>query len=207
VRAGRAIMEPIPFPRTQQGDGFETVLTKRKLFEAIKAKSFAKRKIKLASGRESNFYFDMKPTMFDPEGSNLLADIVLHRLDGLSIDYIGGLAVGAVPLISTMVMLSYQRKKPLPGFFVRQEVKDHGTRRKIEGTETESLAGSRVVILDDVTTSGGSAMIAVDAAKAAGASIVLVLSIVDREEGAASTFAKAGVPFESLFKAHEFLQD
>lgn len=200
-------MELIPFPRSLQGDGFEAALTKKKLFDVIKAKSFAKRKIKLASGRESNFYFDMKPTMFDPEGSNLLADMVFQRLEGLNIDYIGGLAVGAVPLVSTIAMLSFQRKKPLPGFFVRQEIKDHGTRRKIEGTVTESLKGSRVVILDDVTTSGGSAMDAVEAAKAAGASVILVLAIVDRLEGATETFAAAGVPFDALFTRDDFMRE
>ena len=119
---------------------------------------------------------------------------------------VGGLAVGALPLISTIPMLSARHAKPIPGFFVRKEVKDHGTMKLVEGlAEGETLRGKRVVILDDVTTTGGSAMIAVQAATDAGAKVILVLSVVDREEGAEEFYKEKGIPFEALFRASELL--
>jgi orotate phosphoribosyltransferase len=160
----------------------------------------------LASGRESEYYLDMKPAMFDPEGANALSEMILDRLENIKVDYIGGLALGAVPLISTITMLSYRQECPLPGFFVRKEVKDHGTKKLIEGlTESETLQGKDVVILDDVTTTGGSAMIAVEAAQTSGGKVILVLSVVDREEGAVEFFREREIPFAALFKASDFL--
>jgi orotate phosphoribosyltransferase len=180
------------------------VSARARLFELIKQLSFARRKVKLASGRESSFYFDLKPTMFHPEGAALLARLILSRLDGLGVELVGGLEMGAVPLIASVAAFSHDEGKPIPGFFVRKAVKDHGTKKRIEGPE--SLAGKRVAILEDVTTTGGSAIQAADAAREAGAEVVLVLSIVDRLEGAAETFEKAGLPFASLFTADDFLK-
>src|SRR5260221_9349096 len=142
---------------------YQSALTRSKVFKLIQQRSFARKKIKLASGKESNFYFDMKPTMFHPEGALLLAEMIFHRLEALPVDSVGGLAVGAVPLISPLALLSFQKSKLLPGFFVRKDIKDHGTKRLVEGME--DLKDHNVAILDDVTTSGGSAMLAVTAAK------------------------------------------
>jgi orotate phosphoribosyltransferase len=184
---------------------FEFNLLRNKTFNIIKTKSFALGSYDLASGRHSDYYLDMKPTMFDPEGLNGLAQMVLHRLATVDVDCVGGLALGAVPLVSAVSMGSQSTEKPLPGFFVRKEVKDHGTMKLIEGfARDEDIKGKRVVILDDVTTTGGSAMIAVTAARDAGAKIVLVLSIVDREEGAPQFYEQNGIPFEWFFRASEF---
>lgn len=178
-----------------------------KVFNLIKDRSFGLRRITLASGRESDFYFDMKPTMLSPEGAALLPEIVLSRLQGLEIDYAGGLAMGAVPLISALAMASFLKNRPLPAFFVRKALKDHGTRQLIEGLgPRESLQGKRVAILDDVTTTGGSAMEAVRAAQEAGAAVVLVLAVVDREEGASEFYREHGLAFDALFRAGEFLR-
>jgi orotate phosphoribosyltransferase len=174
-------------------------------FKIIKERSFTFGDFTLASGAKSKYYLDMKPTMFHPEGANLLAELILDRLQGMSADCIGGLEMGAVPLIAPINMLSYVTTRPLPGFFVRKTVKDHGTRKLIEGMD--DIRGKNAVILDDVTTTGQSAMLAVEAAREAGANVVLVLSIVDREEGAEEFYRKAGVPFSSLFRASEFLAD
>jgi orotate phosphoribosyltransferase len=178
--------------------------TRQKLTDIIRERSFGRRRVVLASGRESDFYFDMKPTMFHPEGASLLANMILVRLEALRVDYVGGLEMGAVPLIASVAALSHEKGKPLPGFFVRKAAKDHGTKKRIEGPA--SLAGKRVVILEDVTTTGGSAIQAVEAAREAGAEVVLVLSIVDRLEGAEASFRQAGVPFDSLFTAEDFLK-
>ena len=110
--------------------------------------------------------------------------------------------MGAVPLISVINMVSYHRRKPIPGFFVRKQVKDHGTKKKIE--TAGDLKGKNVVILDDVTTSGESAFEAVTAVKEIGANVLLVLSIVDREEGATEFYARAGIPFERIFTTSDF---
>jgi orotate phosphoribosyltransferase len=171
----------------------------------IREHSFGRRKVVLASGRESNFYFDMKPTMFHPEGAALLARMMLERLSALGVDYVGGLEMGAVPLVACVAAVSHDEGRPMPGFFVRKAVKDHGTKKRIEGPE--NLMGKRVAILEDVTTTGGSAIQAVEVAREAGAEVVLVLSIVDRLEGARESFEKAGVPFVSLFTADDFLKN
>lgn len=175
-----------------------------RLYGIIKAKSFVRGHVVLASGRESDHYFDMKPTMFDPEGAGLLAELIFARISEIEADIVGGLEMGAVPLITPISILSRRAGRPLPGFFVRKAVKDHGTKKLVEGLA--DVADKRVVIVEDVTTTGGSAMKAVEALKAAGATVTLVISILDREEGAASLYADAGIPFASLFKASEFLK-
>jgi orotate phosphoribosyltransferase len=173
-------------------------------FNIIKDKSFKRGKFILASGKESSFYLDMKPSMFDPEGSSLLSEMILDRISPLNPDYVGGLEMGAVPIVSSVGMLSFLNgNQPIPGLFVRKEVKGHGTKRKIEAAG--DLKGKKIVILEDVTTTGGSAMQAVDAVRQAGAEVLLVLSIVDREEGAAEFYKEKGLPFAWLFRVGEFL--
>ena len=92
-----------------------------KLFALIKERSFRRGTIALVSGRASNFYFDMKPTMFDPAGAAWLAEMILDELAAIEVDYVGGLAIGAVPLVSCVITLSHQRGRPIPGFFVRAQ--------------------------------------------------------------------------------------
>jgi orotate phosphoribosyltransferase len=192
-------MEPLRFPANK-------LTTRARVFQIIKDRSFIREKIRLASGKESDFYFDLKPTMFDPEGATLMAELILQALAGLKVDYVGGLAVGAIPLLPPINILSYTKGVPIGGFFVRKEIKDHGTMKRIEGLQRgETLAGKTVVILDDVTTTGGSAMHAVKEAQNSGASVILVLSLVDREEGAGEFYKEQGIPFQAIFKASEFL--
>jgi orotate phosphoribosyltransferase len=173
-------------------------------FNIIKVKSYAEGDFVLASGKRSKYYLDLKPTMFDPEGANVLANLVIDFIKqrNTKVDMVGGLEMGAVPLVSAVTLLSLSKPKKLPGFFVRKEAKDHGTKKLVE--TAEDLTGKNVVILDDVTTSGGSAMSAVDAARKAGANVVLVLSVVDREEGAAEFYAEKEIPFKALFRLSEF---
>jgi orotate phosphoribosyltransferase len=172
-----------------------------KLFNLIRERSFKTGRVVLASGKESNFYFDMKPTMLDPEGAGWLAELILNDLQGVQVDCVGGLVMGAVPIVSPVVMKSHEFGRSLRGFFIRKETKDHGTKKLIEG---DDIKGMNVVILDDVTTSGGSAMQAVTIAEDAGANVTLVLSIVDRDEGASDLYAAEGIPFKRLFRADEF---
>jgi orotate phosphoribosyltransferase len=177
---------------------------RNRAFEIVKEKSYAEGTFVLASGKTSHFYLDMKPTMLDPEGANLLAELVFDHLRQIPerIDLVGGVAMGAVPLVSAVTVLSGNKPKKLPGFVVRKQVKDHGTKKVIE--TSEALKGKNVVILEDVTTTGESSMFAVEAAQQAGATVVLVLSIVDREEGATEFYQSKGIPFRWLFRLSEF---
>ena len=186
--------------------GFEHNLLRQEVFKIIKSKSFFRERITLVSGRESDFYFNMKPSMFDPEGSWKISELLFDRLLSEKIDYVGGLAIGAIPLVSNLAAYSYYKNQKIPGFFVRDKVKDHGTKLLVEGLpKDQTLQGSKVVILDDVVTTGGSALKAVNAAQEAGAAVILVLALVDREEGGAETYAKAKIRYEAIFKASEFL--
>jgi orotate phosphoribosyltransferase len=193
----------MPAPAKRQTEDNRT-----RLAEIIRTRSFGRGKIILASGRESDFYVNLKPTMLDAEGAALLAELTLEALRGERIDYVGGLEMGAVPLAGAMAQLSFMQGRPIQAFFVRKKPKEHGAKLSVEGLAPgESLKGKRVVVIEDVTTTGGSAIKAVDAVKDAGGEVVLVFTIVDREEGATETFRNAGVAFRSLFRAAEFLKN
>jgi orotate phosphoribosyltransferase len=178
--------------------------SRARAFEIIKQRSFRFGTFTLASGETSTYYLDMKPTMFHGEAIGLLAELVLERIGPLKADYIGGLEMGAVPLITPVLMLSQDRGEPMAGFFVRKAAKDHGTKKLVEAPKGD-LDGKKVVILEDVTTTGASPMQAVKAVQGEGANVALVLTVVDREAGAAVLFERAGIRFESIFKASEFL--
>jgi orotate phosphoribosyltransferase len=154
----------------------------------------------LTSGRSSNFFFDMKRTMLDPEGASLLADLLFDAIKDENVEYIGGLETGAIPIVAALCARSWP-EKPIKGFFIRKEVKGHGTDRRIDGLIEP---GSKVILFEDVTTTGGSAMQAVDQARAIGCAIVKVVSVVDRLEGAEENFRAAGIRFHSLFTWRDF---
>jgi orotate phosphoribosyltransferase len=178
-----------------------------RLIEIVKRRSFSTgTETKLVSGRSTSFYFNMKPTMLDPEGGHLIATLILDALKGAEVDLIGGLEMGAVPLAVAVAVTSQIKGWPLKAFFVRKQAKEHGARKLVEGLAPgEALAGKRIVVLEDVTTTGGSAMKAIEALQAEGAVIVRVISVVDRLEGAADAFKAAGIPFTALLTAADFL--
>jgi len=141
-----------------------------------------------------------------PEGAYLAARGLLALADEASPDFAGGLELGAVPILGAMAAMSFAAGKPLATFFVRKSPKDHGTRAAIEGlAEGEQLSGKRVVIVDDVTTTAGSTIKAIEAARAAGAVVELAISVVDRQEGAAENLAAIGVSLGSVLTAADFV--
>jgi orotate phosphoribosyltransferase len=154
----------------------------------------------LASGRSSNFFFDMKKTMLDPEGAALLADLLFDAIKDDDVDCIGGLETGAIPIVAALCARSWP-EKPLKGFFVRKENKGHGTDQRIDGLLQR---GSRVILFEDVTTTGGSAMQAVNQARQLDCTVRKVVSVVDRLEGAEENFRAAGIRFESVFTWRDF---
>ena len=154
----------------------------------------------LASGRTSRWFFDMKPVMMNPEAGRLVGELMNVRCDEIGADFIGGLELGAVPLAALVVATDFTSDRL--GFMVRKQAKGRGGRKTNNppGIEGASIAnGGRVIILEDVTTTGGSAIQAVKRIEEeTDCEVVAVISILDREEGGKEAFEQAGIPFESL---------
>ena len=176
------------------------------LRDIIKHRSFSQGdQVTLSSGRSSTFYFNMKPTMVDPQGSLLIANLCLQICDAGNFEFVGGLEMGAVPIVCSIAPISAQRGKPQNVFFVRKEAKGHGTQNRIDSIfDVEALKGARVLVVEDVTTSGGSALQAVDTIRELGGVVETVLTLVDRLEGAQDAFAQTGLNLMSIYTADDF---
>ncbi len=177
-----------------------------RLRDLVRARSFARGEFTLASGKKSTVYFNLKPTMMTPEGAYLAARALLAEAWRVEARFVVGLEMGAVPIIAAVAALSHEAGRPVGALFVRKKAKDHGTRLTIEGLAPgESIAGERVLAVDDVTTSGGSVLKAIEAARDAGAVVEDAVSLLDREEGAAAALAEAGVRLSAILSAGDFL--
>src|SRR5271163_5204119 len=180
---------------------FDLSYKREKLLAIISRASLLQgREFRLTSGRSSNFFIDLKKTMFDPEGASLLADLLFDKIEAEDVDCIGGMEAGAIPIVATLCMRSWPAK-PIKGFFIRKEAKGHGTDQRIDGLLER---GSRVILFEDVTTTGGSVMQAAAAVRQRDCTIVKIIAIVDRLEGADQNFKNAGISFESLFTWRDF---
>jgi orotate phosphoribosyltransferase len=179
---------------------------RERLQEIIKSRSLrVGGSFKLASGRTSAVYLNLKPTMLDPDGARLIGSALAEKAAALGADYVGGLEMGAVPLVAATAAMSAVAGRPVKAVFVRKQAKDHGTQSLVEGlAEGESLQGRKVVIVEDVTTTGGSSLKAVALLRSAGAIVEHVVTVVDREEGAAGAFAAEGVALDALYRKREF---
>jgi orotate phosphoribosyltransferase len=179
---------------------------RQRLYAIIRQRSFRQGEVlRLVSGRTSTIYFNLKPTMLDPDGARLIGAALAKRAAALDADHVGGLAMGAVPLVAAAAAMSAVAGRPVRALFVRKEAKDHGTGSQIEGlAEGEDLAGRNIVVVEDVTTTGGSAMKAIAALRAAGARVEHVVTIVDRQEGAEEAFAAQGITLHALYRKSEF---
>jgi orotate phosphoribosyltransferase len=168
------------------------------LLKLILEVSFERRKVTLSSGKESNFYLDLRKTLMRPRGVALAGQLVLAKLmSGAWVDSVGGMAVGAVPLVSAVLAAAAgDPATKLVGFFVRKQAKQHGLGQRIEGAFS---AGQTVALVEDTTTTGGSTLEALDAVTAAGGKVARVVCIVDRGEGAVQAFAGRGILLEPLF--------
>lgn len=175
------------------------------LLEIIATRSFRRGLFTLSSGIESSLYFNLKPTMMQPRGAYLSARAFLDVLHEEGAGFVGGLEMGAVPIIGAVAALGEGEGRPVKTFFVRKQTKAHGTRDLIEGLGAdETLSGETVVAADDVATSGASLYRAVEAARGAGAEVTTALVLVDREEGAAEFLAKYGVRLRAIFRGSDF---
>lgn len=191
---------------TTSPDSAFTAADRERLIALIRERSFRTGNFKLASGRESSLYFNLKPTMMLPEGAWLMARGLLSIAIPLKAEFTGGLEMGAVPLLGAIAALSHGAGTPLPTFFVRKKPKDHGTRLGVEGlADGETLSGAHVVVIDDVTTTGGSTIKTIEEARAEGAIVDHAISVLDREEGASENFAAIGVTLHSVLTASDFI--
>src|SRR2546426_511471 len=178
----------------------------RQLRAIIRQKSLRIGEFTLSSGKRSSYYLDCRMTTLDPTGALLIGRLMLDciRKRNIQADAIGGLSMGADPIATAIAVVSALEGQPLPAFIVRKETKDHGTQRLIEGYDGKP--GSRVVVVDDVCTTGDSILKAAERAEEAGYEVVAAFCVVDREEGGAEIIAKR-YPFYPLFTAKELLKD
>lgn len=156
----------------------------------------------LSSGATSNYYIDVRKTSLHPQGLLWISRLFWEVLEPDGITAVGGLTLGADPLVAGLMLHSAALGRPLDGFLVRRGPKDHGTRGQVEG----NLAGhKRVAILDDVITSGDSALVAAEAAESYKAEVARIVAVVDRNQGASQIFQQRGYPFTPLFTVNDLL--
>jgi orotate phosphoribosyltransferase len=155
----------------------------------------------LASGKKSTYYLDGKQITLHSEGLRLVSLGLLDLLADTPFDAIGGMSIGADPIIGGVLTVAAERGRSLDGFLVRKEAKGHGTNRFIEGPVQP---GAKVIVIDDVVTTGGSSLLAVERIVEFGCEVVGVVGIVDRQEGGAANFAARGLPFRSLLTIEDF---
>ena len=160
--------------------------SREKLLELFRSRALSFGKFKLASGKESSYYINSKKVLFHAEAIWLLGDVLWELTRELSIEAIGGLEIGAIPMATAACLRYHENGRKLEGFFVRKEAKEHGSRQRLEGSIEP---GQRVAVIDDVFTSGGSVLQAIAEVEKAGGKVVAVLCIVDRLEGAREKLA------------------
>jgi orotate phosphoribosyltransferase len=150
----------------------------------------------LASGKSSTYYIDGKLTAMHPHGATLIARAILKEIEPLAVDAVGGMDMGATPIVGAVAVAGESAGRPLPVFVVRKELKKHGTMKLIEGPIPP--APSKVVIIDDVVTTGESILKAIDAVQNAGHEVLLAISVLDRKGGATEALAARGIPYRPL---------
>ena len=182
-----------------------TSADRARLLSLLIEKSFARRKVTLASGRESDFYIDCKKTVLTAEGHWLVGKLMFAsvREKFAAAVGVGGLTMGADPLASAVSLVSYLGRAPLQAFLVRKEPKGHGTGQWIEGLSSLPAA-AKVVIVEDVITTGASTIKAIERARAEGLVPVGAFTLVDRQEGGREAIEATGVPVISLFARSDF---
>lgn len=177
-----------------------------RLLELLRTLSFERRKVTLASGKESDFYVDCKRTALTAEGHVLIGRLLFDRVRQAKplVRGVGGLTLGADPIASAVALTSFLEGEPVDAFIVRKEPKGHGTGQWIEGRKTIP-DGSRVAVIEDVVTTGGSALKAIERCRAENLEVVACYALVDRLEGGREAIEASGVPIEALFTRRDFI--
>ena len=177
---------------------------RQRLVALLRERSVEHRRVVLASGKESDFFVDCKQSVLTAEGHALVGTLMFEALDALpACDAVAGVELGGCPLASAVSLVSFQRGRPLDALYVRKEAKDHGTKKLVEG-DRSLRPGLRVVVLEDVVTTGGSTLKAVEKLTAAGTVVVGVVAIVDRLEGGRAAIEATGLPIVALTTRDDF---
>ena len=179
---------------------------RRRLAALLREHALVRESVVLSSGRRSSFYFDARQVLLDPEGAALAGALAWDALRAAAPAAVGGLTLGADPLVCAVSAAAWAQDRRVTGFFVRKDAKKHGLQQWIEGPFLEE--GTRVAVVDDVLTSGGSLITALEKARQAGGVVVAALVVIDRGEGGrdAAVAALGDAPLHALFTAPELLE-
>jgi len=175
---------------------------KQKLLTLLKKEAFKRGKFTLSSGKTSNYYLDGRVITLTPEGAYLAASIILEMTKADNVTAIGGPTLGADPITGAVACMAHIKNIPIKTFIVRKSAKEHGAGRQIEGPRLEK--GAKVVLVDDVATTGKALLEAKEALAGEGISVDRAIVIVDRKEGAAQNLQKSGLKLESIFTINDF---
>jgi orotate phosphoribosyltransferase len=180
---------------------------KQRLKEIILEKSYRQGTFTLSSGRESDFYIDGKQTTLSAEGAYLCGKLIFQLIKNHpeKIGAVGGMTLGADPLVTAASLVSFLEKTPIPAFIVRKESKKHGTEAYLEG-EKNMPPGCAVTLLEDVVTTGGTLLKVIDRVTAQGYRVAQIITVVDRQEGGAETLAAKGFKLEAIFTREELMR-
>jgi orotate phosphoribosyltransferase len=177
---------------------------RERLVALLRERSYEKKRVTLASGRESDFFIDCKQTILTAEGHALVGELMFGALDAFpDAEAVAGVELGGCPLASAVSLVSFVKDRPLPALYVRKEVKDHGSKRLVEGDKA-LRPGLPVVILEDVITTGGSTLKAREKLVSVGAVVVGVVALVDRQEGGREALEAAGLKVLSICTRSDF---
>ncbi|MDA3970733.1 MAG: orotate phosphoribosyltransferase [Desulfobulbaceae bacterium] len=179
---------------------------KARLKQLLLEKSYRQGTFKLSSGRESDFYIDVKQTSLDAEGALLCGKEIfkLMQQHPETIGAVGGMTLGADPLVTGASIASFLADQPVPAFIVRKEAKGHGTKQYLEGQQNLP-AGCNVTLLEDVVTTGGTLLQVIDRVEEQGFKVVQIITVVDRQEGGAEVLKEKGFELEAIFTREELL--
>jgi orotate phosphoribosyltransferase len=178
-----------------------------RLLELLIERSFERRRVILASGRESDFFIDCKQTILTAEGHALVGELLFNALQELPpCKAVAGVELGGCPLASAVALVSHLRGDPHDALYIRKEAKDHGSKRLVEG-DRSLVPGLPVVVLEDVVTTGGSTLRAIEKLRLVGAEVVGILALVDRLEGGADAIQEAGYRLVSLYTRGDFVPE
>jgi orotate phosphoribosyltransferase len=176
-----------------------------RLLELLRERAFERKRVVLASGRESDFFIDCKQAVLTAEGHALCGEAMLAAVMALGpCVAVAGVELGGCPLASAVALTSFRRGARLDALYVRKDAKDHGSRRELEGN-TRLPPGSRVALLEDVVTTGGSTLRAAAKLREAGYDVAAVVALVDRDEGGRAAIEAEGLKLVALFTRHDFI--
>ena len=199
-------LAPTPEEKSEDKSSSIPEMQRNTLFDLLYRDAFREETqpvFKLSSGKMSRYFVDCKKVSLSAEGAFLIGEAIFDRIKSLpDVQGVGGMTLGADPIATAVSVVSFIKKKPIPGFIVRKERKEHGTRNQIEGSLP---ASAKLVVIEDVVTTGGSTLRTIDILQKEGHSVIKVIALIDRLEGGSEEIAARGFSFESLYTVNDFI--